>query len=271
MRNSRVERGPQTFRFTPELGERLRELRERAGLSLVELCHVMGRRPGYQAYLGRLEAGRVPFPSLALVADFLRACRASFADLLPLMNEYTSRPPVRPTRIEERVEFELAGLPGREAHRLAKYDLKRGEQLMPDARVRAASRQARAARERRLLEAMMMREVNRLGVEPNLLVRLVAHGYARMVWKAMRLTEGAGREGEESEGEGKERSRKPGVDRRRGRPRKTREQRLEEARARILEVAPDILPAKVLDHIRDKVVRLFEDVRRFEGSRAEPG
>jgi hypothetical protein len=151
--------------------------------------------------------------------------------------------------------------------------------------VRAAAKQARAVGERRLLEALLTSEVNRLGVKPTASVRVAAYDYARMVWRAMKLTEGEGREvegreGREWEGAGRKpegRSLKSEVvtgeaptSRRRGRPRKTREQRLQEARERILKLAPDILPAPALDRIRDEVVRLFEDVRRFEREEDRP-
>ena len=51
-----------TFGFPVELGARLRELREQTGLSLEELAHRMGRRPGYHYHLGRLNS-RPPGPS----------------------------------------------------------------------------------------------------------------------------------------------------------------------------------------------------------------
>ena len=60
---------------------------------------MMGQKPSYNAHLSQLERGQVPSPSLALVADYLRACRASFADLLPVLSTYTDKPPVQETRI----------------------------------------------------------------------------------------------------------------------------------------------------------------------------
>jgi hypothetical protein len=60
----------------------------------------------------------------------------------------------------------------------------------------------------------------------------------------------------------------------RGRPRKTRDQRLSEARTRIRWIAPNVLPARALKRIQDRVLKLHEDmhrlenrVRGFEGSR----
>ncbi len=237
----------QTFRFTPELGTRLRALREKADLSLVELSHLMGRRPGYHSHLKRLEAGQVPFPSFALVADYLRACRASFDDLSPMLGKYTGRPTVREPRIREKVLTELKPLGGMEAVRLGVYDRKLGGQLKPEARLRAARKQAQAAAERRLLDRMMKAEVKQLGVKPTMAVLLVAHDYARMVWRALELSKP-----------------RPRPKTKRGRPRKTRKQRLQEARARIRLLAPRVLPARALNQIRDKVVLLFEDAHRWE-------
>jgi transcriptional regulator with XRE-family HTH domain len=268
----------QSYKMMPSIGARLRELRKRAGLTLPELAYMMGHRPGYRGYLSKLELGKLRFPTLALVADYLRACRASFSDLVPLLSEYTNRPPVRETPVREKVLAELKPLGGWEAVRLEVYDRKVGDSLISDARVRAARKQARAAGERRLLDRLMKDEVNRLGVKPTMLVRKAAHDYARMVWKAMRLTEGRRREGEESKGKGKGTSQ--GAEggaansevkveqakgrRKTGRPRKTREQRLAEAKARIRRLAPRTLPVKALKQIQDKLVKLFEDVHRFE-------
>ncbi|MFO7676549.1 MAG: hypothetical protein R6X12_09570 [bacterium] len=39
-------------------GAALRGLRPRAGLSLVELAHLMGRKPGFCSHLSRLQHGR---------------------------------------------------------------------------------------------------------------------------------------------------------------------------------------------------------------------
>ncbi|MFO7675779.1 MAG: helix-turn-helix transcriptional regulator [bacterium] len=55
-------------------GAALRGLRLRAGLSLVELAHLIGRKPGFYSHLSRLEHGRLRRPTLWLVADYLRAC-----------------------------------------------------------------------------------------------------------------------------------------------------------------------------------------------------
>ena len=118
------KRAVSTFVFPGVLGECLRALRRREGLSIVELAHLMDRKPGFGKHLSQLEHGRVRYPSLALIADYLRACRASFADVLPLLDHYTSRPAVRESRAREAALSGLAGDRSWEAVRLDVYDRK---------------------------------------------------------------------------------------------------------------------------------------------------
>ena len=65
--------------FASELGARLRQLREKAGLRVVQLAEEMGLRRGSgRVRLSCLERGRVGRPTLGFVADYLRACRLAF-------------------------------------------------------------------------------------------------------------------------------------------------------------------------------------------------
>ena len=80
------------FKFKPELGRRLRELRIRAGLTQQMLAVAMGsQRKGNHTVVSRLENGRMANPGIGLVADYLRACRAGFADIQDVLDRYTSR------------------------------------------------------------------------------------------------------------------------------------------------------------------------------------
>jgi transcriptional regulator with XRE-family HTH domain len=80
------------FKFRPELGERLRELRLKAGLTQQMLAVAMGsQRKGNHTVVSRLENGRMANPGIGLVADYLRACRASFADIQDVLNRYTTK------------------------------------------------------------------------------------------------------------------------------------------------------------------------------------
>src|SRR5512138_3734548 len=79
------------FRVSREVGERLRRLRIRARLTQAKLAEATGR--GWaNTMVSRLESGGYPNPGIAVVADYLRACRASFEDILDILNDYTSRP-----------------------------------------------------------------------------------------------------------------------------------------------------------------------------------
>ena len=72
-----MKRPADSFVLTSELAERLRVLRLKAGLTQMELARDMGR-VGKKAgnLVGRIERGDERYPSLGLVADFLRGCRA---------------------------------------------------------------------------------------------------------------------------------------------------------------------------------------------------
>jgi len=81
------------FQFKPGLGRRLRELRVEAGLTQQMLAVAMGSQcKGNHAVVSRLECGRMKNPGIGLVADYLRACRAGFADIASVLDAYTSQP-----------------------------------------------------------------------------------------------------------------------------------------------------------------------------------
>lgn len=103
--------GPDTFRFPAALGQRLRGLRQKAGLSQDALARAMGRE-GRNAgsFVSRLEQGKRKFPTLALVADYLRACRAGFVDIRDILDAYTSQPRVHRVEVREAVEEFTAAL-----------------------------------------------------------------------------------------------------------------------------------------------------------------
>jgi transcriptional regulator with XRE-family HTH domain len=97
-----MKRSSDTFVFTPEMGARLRAMRERAGLSQGQLMLLAGRLgKGAGMVASRLERGKIPYPSLGLVVDYLRACRAGFGQLADLLGPATSKP-VPSERPEER-------------------------------------------------------------------------------------------------------------------------------------------------------------------------
>jgi transcriptional regulator with XRE-family HTH domain len=61
------------------MGARLRAIRESCGYRQREVAAMMGRSTASaRNTVSRLELGKVPYPSLGLIADYLRACDKSF-------------------------------------------------------------------------------------------------------------------------------------------------------------------------------------------------
>jgi len=87
-----MKRPKDVFRCDKKLGRKLRECRLKAGLTQQKLATAMGRQgKGSHHVAGRLERGEVENPTIGLLADYLRACRASFADILDVLDRYTAQ------------------------------------------------------------------------------------------------------------------------------------------------------------------------------------
>jgi transcriptional regulator with XRE-family HTH domain len=171
-----MKRPADTFRFPPELGRRLRDLRLKAGLNQPELAQAMGRTgKGKANIVSRMEKGTVRFPSLGLVADFLRGCRAGFKDILDILDLYTNLPTL-PQEAFGRVLVSIAAnLPAKWQDQVTDYDLRFDhpkasakpdvKQTMPDRlrRLERARKMAAAARRRYLYGQFLLHEVNRTG------------------------------------------------------------------------------------------------------------
>jgi len=112
-----------TFVFGPDLGARLRALRMRRGLTLCGVAVLMDR-PGAGAYnlLGRLERGDLKHPSVNLLLDYLRACRAGSGDVAALFESYLSQPPVPRAKGDAAVKKLLEVLPEQEQRKLLAWD-----------------------------------------------------------------------------------------------------------------------------------------------------
>jgi len=180
-----------TFRVPPELGHRLRDLRLRAGLTQPELAQVMGRTgKGKACIVSRMEKGRVQFPSLGLVADFLRGCRAGFKEILDILDLYTELPTTQQQVFGKALAKVAASVPEKWQAQVTKYDLridipktapeKTPVQVKPDLshRLERARRNAAAARRRVLYGRFLSRAVNETGLDPvmSVTVPLFNHG-----------------------------------------------------------------------------------------------
>jgi transcriptional regulator with XRE-family HTH domain len=118
-----MSRTTDRFRMTEELGQRLRSLRKRAGLTQKELA---GRvSPGWaRSLVGKLETGEYENPGLRLVADYLRACRASFSEVADLLDQYTSQPLPVEKEGREAVNKVTEALPAQIGNQALNYDIK---------------------------------------------------------------------------------------------------------------------------------------------------
>jgi transcriptional regulator with XRE-family HTH domain len=111
------------FRVTKELGLRLRSLRKRARLTQDGLARLAGRGWDH-ALVSRLETGRLENPGLGIVADYLRACRASFSEIADLLDTYTARPLPVEQEGREAVARVTEALPANIGNQVLAYDIK---------------------------------------------------------------------------------------------------------------------------------------------------
>jgi len=112
-----------SFVFTPEFGARLRQLRIRRNLSLRDLALLMDRhRPGSFNLLAKLERGDLKHPSINLIADFLRACRATVKDIADLLDTYVEQAPVLTKKADAAVAELLKSLPKAEQRAMLRWE-----------------------------------------------------------------------------------------------------------------------------------------------------
>jgi hypothetical protein len=138
----------------------------------------MGRTgKGRASIVSRMEKGTVRFPSLGLVADFLRGCRAGFKDITDILDLYTSLPTL-PARVFGRALARIAvSVPQKWQAQVTDYDLRFDHpktsakpdvrQTMPDRlkRLERARKTAAAAHRRDLYGQFLMHEVNKTGTD----------------------------------------------------------------------------------------------------------
>jgi transcriptional regulator with XRE-family HTH domain len=183
--------------MTKELGLRLRSLRKRASLTQAELAQLAGGRLE-QGLVSRLESGLHANPSLTLVADYLRACRASFSEIADLLDEYTSQP--RPVEKEgrEAVARVTEALPEKIGNQALAYDIKttvarRFEGKPPlssEERVKRVVNLAAAASRRKRLDILVKYLEGEVGHGLAATDRQYLHLLARKFWGALSSTRG---------------------------------------------------------------------------------
>jgi transcriptional regulator with XRE-family HTH domain len=113
------------FTSSKVLGARLREMRKRTGMTAEAVASAMGRLgKGRHNVVLRLERGDAKYPSLALVADYLRACRARISDIADIIDSYTAGPRAGVVAATEAVAEATRPLPASEQGSVKAHVLK---------------------------------------------------------------------------------------------------------------------------------------------------
>jgi transcriptional regulator with XRE-family HTH domain len=240
-----MKRSADTFVFTREFGARLRDLRLAAGLTQLELARAMGRAGKSAGNLvSRLERGDERYPSFGLVADFLRGCRAGFADILDVLDLYTDLPTTQQRVFSRALAKVAATVPRKWQTQVTNYDRQLDQttstarpvagRTMPDRmkRLERARKMAAAARRRYLYGQFLTGILNEPGYDPAMTVRkpLFDHG---LEWFGIHL------------------------ETRRSRAR-TREQRLARSEAEFARASQ--LPLSMVRRVQDAVRRHFAEM-----------
>lgn len=144
-----------------ELGQRLRGLREAAGLSRVAVAERMGFGSAHgHKYVFRLERGQVPNPTLRTITAFLEACGASWPDIAGLLPATTAAPEAvpepKPPRAPARKDKKRpAGQPKPERRDTRPWHVRQREQLVAERAERVRGFWTRADRAERAVAAAL--------------------------------------------------------------------------------------------------------------------
>jgi transcriptional regulator with XRE-family HTH domain len=239
------QRAGDSFWFPEELGERLVALRRKRGYTQQQLAAEMGRTgQGSRTIVCRLERGKFRSPSLRLLGDYLRGCRAGFDDVADILRKYTEQPTAAHQAGAAAVRAVVASLPPEVAREVAYYDAGVAEAReragAPTAetgeRSRHAWKMARAALMRRRLHTEMVRVLNARRVPTGVIVETWLQRHARKVWSILMTT------------------------RRRGQSR--RSQLLAEEQERFTRMAAGDIPGSSIDIVQQATVAFYRKMER---------
>jgi transcriptional regulator with XRE-family HTH domain len=183
--------------MTKELGLRLRSLRKRASLTQAELARLAGGSLD-QALVSRLESGSHSNPTLSLLADYLRACRAKFSEIADLLDKYASQPLPVEKEGRKAVARVVEVLPEQIGKEALAYDIKttvarRAEKKPPlssEERVKRVVNLAAAASRRKRLDILVKYLEGEIGHGLAATDRQYLHLLARKFWGALSSTRG---------------------------------------------------------------------------------
>jgi transcriptional regulator with XRE-family HTH domain len=180
-----------------EFGKRLRECRLRAGLTQQKLATAMGRQgKGSHHVAGRLERGEVPNPGVGLLADYLRACRASFADIQDVLDRYTARQTVVEVETRKALAKVREFLPAKIDRAVERFDRgirRRAEEKneplpLPQERVKRVRSFALSQTWRRRVRRKVLDVIEAQEPRPRRIFEEMLQNYASEVWRVLNLT-----------------------------------------------------------------------------------
>jgi transcriptional regulator with XRE-family HTH domain/nitrogen regulatory protein PII-like uncharacterized protein len=156
-----------------ELFALLRPLRIRAGLTQAQVAAALGKKgkPGVTV-ISRLEHGRFGNPSLRLVLDYLRVCRANHEDTARVFNSYLSEP------------LEVPALPNRKTRGRPRGPRRTAE----DEAILKLRREAAVWILRQVTEYMLHFEMNQIGAPRFHKVRQASVLFGRRVFRILLAT-----------------------------------------------------------------------------------
>jgi len=132
------------------------------------------------------------------VADYLRACRASFADIADLLDAYTSQPRPVEKSGREAVTSVTEALPAKIGNQALKYDIKTTVArraagkwpLSAEERVKRVLNLAAAASRRKRMDILVKHLLDEVGPGFSFVERQFVDRFARKVWGALTSTRG---------------------------------------------------------------------------------
>lgn len=155
----------------------LKQIRSKSGLTQQQIAEATGAGGKHgRKLIARLEAGHVRNPSMRLVLDYLRACRATAHDLAGSLDTYLGSPLPFPTR------------PHRGRPRKGTVPERGLSPKSEDAATLALRKEAAWWKLRKVVEFMLHQELNELGAKPMSKERGLAAEFGRKVFRILYQT-----------------------------------------------------------------------------------
>jgi transcriptional regulator with XRE-family HTH domain len=183
-----------------EVGERLRLLRVRVGLSQEAVAVLLGLNPRTgKAQVSKMETGHYESgPGFVRLLDYLRACGAGIDSLLDILDRHTSQEPVSEARTSKAVLAAIVHMPERWQHRAFYYHvgLKHKARLrVPNVvatvlRVRRVVARGRAESWEQRLRRLFNDEFNALHLASSHTLAAHLRSYGRLVFAVLRRHRG---------------------------------------------------------------------------------